>query len=130
MSAAHPDALSQILDLLITWWWLSLIFGAGIYAGIYEAIQKAFAWHHERKLEVLREKAAIAAAVARVDEHHAKMALPYVPAAAVEPGAGPCKHRSDVVPVFEEATGKRLAWYCKTCETQLPATYAIGPEDL
>ena len=128
MTTAHPDAWGQILTFLIAWWWLALIFGGSICAGIYEALETAMHRHHKRKLALAKERAKLARAVAEVEAHRAGLSLPYAPPAAI--GAGPCKHRSNVVAVFDETSGERLAWLCKTCDTQLPPTYAVGPEDL
>jgi len=118
-----------ILLAIVAYWWV-LPAVLGFLGAAFELGRQALRTHHKRKLAIARERARIATAAVQVDAYHAKMAMPYAPVAPLPPGAGPCKHRSDVVPVFEEATGKRVAWFCKTCETQLPATYAVSPEDL
>jgi hypothetical protein len=125
-STQNSDDFWNVVALLIVaWWWLAPI-ALGILAAIYEFTHEILKTHHRRKLAIERQRAK--AARAEAEAHQALMGLRYIPPAAIEPG--PCKHRSDVRPVFEAATGKRVAWYCTTCETQLPATYAVSPEDL
>lgn len=125
-TAQNSDDFWNVVALLIVaWWWLAPI-ALGIIAGIYEFTHEILKTHHKRRLAIEKARARTAEAAA----YQGRMKLPYVPSAAIEPGAGPCKHRSNVVAVFDEVSGERLAWLCKTCDTQLPAGYAVGPEDL
>ena len=45
------------------------------------------------------------------------------------PVPGPCRHRK-VVSVRDPVDDHVIAWLCKSCDTQLPADWAVYPEDL
>jgi len=118
---SSPDAASQIGTLIGDWWWLIFFLPLG---GAEEGVRRyrnrreeRAQLKHERELEKLQ-------ILERMRQH------------AIEgqyPTPGPCVHRNSV-PVVEtdeyELNGKVVAWYCKSCDTQLPANWAIRKEDL
>ena len=66
----------------------------------------------------------------RMEELHARMALERARAGAVRaaPKPGPCAHRN-VVSVISK-TDELVAWLCRSCDTKLPADWAVREEDL
>jgi hypothetical protein len=109
---------------LVHWWvffWLG-VFGVfegvrNFFTGIVTAIGSVGDRRHERRMSELELRARI--------EGRTAGGVP-APASAVKPG--PCVHRN-VVPVVSKAE-EVVAWLCRTCETRLPADWAIREEDL
>jgi len=112
MSASQYPGWIQLIISLWDQYWLWIIKGA------------FHAWSKHR----IR----MAEAKARIAKHQRKMEAQYrdVPRIDLPPGAGPCKHRTQVLPAFNTVIGEREAWYCMTCYTQLPKEYAIEAENL
>lgn len=113
--------MNALLHFAASYWWLLLIFGGAI-ASFLEGVRDFFVdtvkqlsgIRHERRMAKLEAQAE----VARAREAPA-------PAA---PRPGRCVHRN-VVPVVS-ADEKVVAWLCKSCDTRLPADWAVREEDL
>jgi hypothetical protein len=93
--------------------WILGCFDAGLRAARHRAKIR-----HKRKLELIREQARAAAAMAAAQP------------AGARPLPGHCVHRR-VVSV-RDAEGAIVAWLCKNpgCDKQLPADWAVAAEDL
>lgn len=104
--------LNWSLDHWYVFFWLA-VFGVfegvrDFFLGIFEAAAGIGERRHERRLEELRLQAP--------------------PALAVPKKPGHCVHRN-VVPVVA-ADETVSAWLCRSCDTQLPADWAVREEDL
>jgi hypothetical protein len=64
----------------------------------------------------------------RIEEIRALHPAPPDVLTSTVPKPGPCVHRN-VTPVVS-AADEVVAWLCRTCETRLPADWAIREEDL
>lgn len=108
--------LNWSLDHWYAFFWLAVF---GVFEGVrdfflsaFDAIAAIGERRHQRRIEEIRAAAPVVTVPARI------------------PGKtpGPCVHRH-VVQVrdsFDELVG----WLCKSCETQLPADWAVREEDL
>jgi hypothetical protein len=114
-----------VLEWSLHHWYLFFFLSA---LGVFEAIRDFFIGiaqavggigdrRHERRMEELR------------------LQVPTLPPGYVLPSAaltppkkpGPCVHRN-VIPVV--AAEEVVAWLCRTCDTRLPADWAVREEDL
>lgn len=108
------------------WIWVMLFWGTicGVTAACRDAV--AGAWHavvhgrHDRQLALLKEQRKLEEARARARE---------LPVAEDDPKPGRCVHRR-VVPVIAAGDDAPCAWLCKSCDTELPADWAVRQEDL
>lgn len=118
--AGYPEWLRVSLSLFSHYWpwiliWTSIISGF---------VKGAFLQWSKHRHKMIK-------AQARADAYKEQLRRPYQDVIKeVQAGAGPCKHRRNVIPVHNTTTGKREAWLCQQCDTQLPADYAIEAEDL
>lgn len=111
--------------LLVHWWvffWLS-VFGVfkavrEFFVGLARALGSIGERRHQRRMRELELHA-------EIERHAAGGAIPES-ILAVKPG--PCVHRK-VVPVIA-ADETVAAWLCRSCDTQLPADWAVREEDL
>lgn len=108
--------LNWSLDHWYVFFWLA-VFGVfegvrDFFLGIFEAIAGIGERRHQRRIEEIRAAAPVVTAPARI--------------AGKTPG--PCVHRQ-VAPVVSAAE-ELVGWLCKSCETQLPADWAVREEDL
>ena len=111
-----------VLDWAVQHWFLIFILSM---LGVFEGVRDFFvgAWQeitgtrHKRRMKELRARERIARASAKAGV----AALP-------KSKPGPCVHRN-VVPVVSKAE-EVVAWLCRTCETRLPAEWAVREEDL
>lgn len=107
-----------VLNWCVENWWVFFFLAVfGVFGGIRDFfVDIAYALgggtKHKRKLKELKLKKQIAEANANV-----KTVTP-----------GPCVHRNvrPVIGVDDEVK----AWLCKSCDTQLPADWAVREEDL
>jgi hypothetical protein len=109
-----------VLDWALEHWFLFFLLSV---FGVFEGVRDFFvgAWteitgtRHKRRMKELRAQAKII----RASRHAETAALPK---------PGPCVHRN-VVPVVSKAE-ETVAWLCRTCDTKLPAEWAVREEDL
>ena len=109
--------LNWCLDHWYVFFWLA-IFGVfegvrDFFIGIFEAIAGIGERRHQRRIEELRAQAPT---------------LPAGPVPAAPKTPGPCVHRN-VTPVIA-ADDSLVGWLCRSCETRLPADWAVREEDL
>jgi hypothetical protein len=111
---------------VLTWaaehWFLIFLLGIlGVFEGIrdffVDAWQEITGTRHKRRMKELRARERIARATAKAEA----AALP-------KSKPGLCVHRN-VVPVVSKAE-EVVAWLCRTCDTELPADWAVREEDL
>jgi hypothetical protein len=109
--------------LLAHWFLLFLLSAFGVFegvrdffTGIAQAVSLAGERRHKRRMKELRLRARIAEGAV----------LPRPAGQGSAPG--PCVHRN-VVPVVSAAE-EVVAWLCRSCETRLPADWAVREEDL
>jgi hypothetical protein len=126
MASAHAaaHASTNLISVLLSYWWVFFIFGGGILEWLGEtfdvglsALHRRSKLKHKRKLEALRLELEIAQAKAGQS----------APLAATLPAA-PCRHRN-VVSV-RDRTETVVAWLCKGCDARLPADFSVYEEDL
>ena len=122
MSAASAHGGTDILTLLISYWWVLLLVGGAVLEWIGEtfnmgltALHRRSKLKHKRQMDLKRMELEIAQTKAGV-----------VPSLLPKPG--PCVHRH-VTPVISAAE-ELVGWLCKTCDTRLPADWAVREEDL
>ena len=123
MSAAtHTSTAPDLVSLLLSYWWLALIFGGAALEFVGEVfdlgisgLKRRSKVRHKRRLELRR-----------VDLQIAQAKAGGVPSS-LRPKPGPCVHRS-VRPVIS-ADDELVGWLC-ACDTQLPADWAVREEDL
>jgi hypothetical protein len=112
-----------VLNWLLAHWyvifWLAIF---GVFEGVRDfilglarAVGSVGDRRHKRRMKELRARERIALAGRQEG-------------AAVLPVPGPCVHRN-VVPVVSKAE-EVVAWLCRSCETRLPAEWAVREEDL
>jgi hypothetical protein len=123
--AAASDTGTDWLTLLLSYWWVFLLFGGAILEWIGEtfdvglsALHRRSKLKHKRKLAALRLELQIAQAKAGTQTPALAGALP----------AAPCRHRN--VAGVRDRADNVVAWLCKGCETQLPADFSVYEEDL
>lgn len=104
------------------WFLIFFLSAMGVFEGVrdflavmIEAIASIGGTRHKRRMKELRLQARIAA---REGEGNR---------AAIAPVPGPCVHRNVVPVVSDEAV---VAWLCRSCDTRLPADWAVREEDL
>lgn len=108
----------ELNELINDWWWL-IFFVPGILAGFSEHVRDFFQGliQNREEREELRHRRALELARAQSET------------AIADPKPGECVHRS-VKPVVDEIEDKVVAWLCTSCDTQLPATWAVRKKDL
>jgi hypothetical protein len=114
-----------VLDWALEHWFLIFLLLA---LGVFEDIRDFFlgTWEdvtrvrRKRRMKELRAQAALERARAGV--------MLDAPVAHGRPKPGPCVHRN-VVPVVSKAE-EVVAWLCRTCDSKLPAEWAVREEDL
>lgn len=98
------------------WFLIFLLAWLGVFSEIRDffvsAVNAVTGTRHKRRMKELKLQAEIAAAQQ---------------AAPARPAPGRCVHRN-VTPVISDDTV--VAWLCKSCETDLPADWAVRAEDL
>lgn len=113
-----------VLNWLVAHWFLLFLLSAfgvfedvrDFFTGIAQSLGGIGARRHKRRMKELRLRARIAG-----DAALPRMSGP-------SPAPGPCVHRN-VVPVVSSAE-EVVAWLCRSCETRLPADWAVREEDL
>lgn len=111
-----------LFDWLLAHWFLIFLLSA---LGVFEGVRDFFVgtWNaiagagHKRRMKELRAQAEL--------ERVRAGAVRDLPAT---PKPGPCVHRN-VVPVVSKAE-EVVAWLCRSCDTRLPADWAVREEDL
>jgi len=107
-----------VLNWALAHWFLIFLL-LGVFGGVRDffvgAWKEVAGVRHKRRMKELRAQERIARA--------ARQAAP-----AGLPKPGPCVHRNvaAVVSKADEVVG----WLCRTCDTQLPADWAVREEDL
>lgn len=109
-----------VLDWAASHWFLIfLVWGLGLFEGVRDFFVDTWkavtGTRHKRRMKELRVQARVARAGGQAE-------------AAALPKPGPCVHRN-VVPVVSKAE-ETVAWLCRTCDTKLPAEWAVREEDL
>jgi hypothetical protein len=124
MTAHHAAASTDWVSVLISYWWLVLIFGGAALEWIADtfdagigAMRRRAKLKHQQRMELKRIEL-------EIEQAKAGTVVPI--AAAKKPG--PCVHRNVAPVVGADETVK--AWLCKTCDQQLPADWAVREEDL
>jgi hypothetical protein len=121
-ATAHAGTGTDWVSVLLSYWWLALIFGGAILEWIGETFDVGLAalYHraelrHQRQMDLKRVELEI---------------LQARPGAASSslPRPGPCVHRN-VTPVIAAGEDKPCAWLCR-CGERLPADWAVREEDL
>jgi hypothetical protein len=104
---------------LAHWWILFLLSALGFFegvqnffAGIFDAALALGDRRHERRLDMAQARAAAAGQP--------------VPVALPRPGR--CVHRN--IKQVRNVSDELVGWLCASCDTQLPADWAIAQEDL
>jgi hypothetical protein len=108
-----PHLMAWLAGIWNGWWWLIILIAVNIPAWVSERL----AVHHKRRVKLARAKARAAA------ESRASLE-----AFTHDPRPGPCVHRQ-VTPVIDH-DDTVVAWLCRSCDTQLPATWAVRKNDL
>lgn len=118
-SSSHQGA--SILDILLAYWWVFLLFGGAILeffgnmiSSIVGGMSAIVAGRHRRKVELRKLELKIKKASAT--------------AVAPSPQPGLCRHRK-AVPVRDNE-GVVVSWLCRSCDAQLPPEFSIYEEDL
>jgi len=120
-AASHAAGGTGWVDVLITYWWVFLIFGGGLLEWIGETFDIGLSALHRRSR--LRHKRQMALKRMELEIAQAKSG-----AASSLPKPGPCVHRN-VRPVIAAGEDEPCAWLCR-CGERLPANWAVYEEDL
>jgi hypothetical protein len=123
VSAAHAaTGGTDWVTVLISYWWVWLIFGGAALEWIGETCNVGLSALHRRSK--LRHKRQMALKRMELEIAQAKAGI--IPSSLPKPG--PCVHRN-VAPVISKAE-ELVGWLCRTCDEQLPANWAVRQEDL
>lgn len=116
-SAGSSGGWDELAAILLSYWWLFLLFGGAILEWIGETFNvglRALCGYaearHARKLEML---------FLRLEAGQARRDAP-VP--------GPCRHRR--AKGVRDLNDNVVAWLCPDCDEQLPAGFSVYEEDL
>lgn len=111
---------SLITWVMLDWRWLWIWIVGSI---VFGAVKRAFVAYSRYRiaLALVRAKASAPKVVS-----HAVI----VPDGKKLPTPGECVHRNVVPVIADDLEGKPVKWLCRTCGTELPATWAVRAEDL
>lgn len=113
--------MASVLQLLAAYWWLLLIFGGTILEFAAETFDVGLSALRKRAKARRRHQVQMK----RLELQIARANAP-VTAGATMPGR--CVHRNVRAVVGTDDEVK--AWLCRSCDTQLPADWAVREEDL
>jgi hypothetical protein len=115
----QASALALLLSFAENYWWLALIFGSAVAGWVSDslesarrALSNAARRHHKRRLARLRLELKVARAGAVTSA----------------PAPGECRHRN--ITSVRDRQDTIVAWLCRSCDTQLPATWSTCEDDL
>ena len=122
-ASAHTSTAANVVSLLLSYWWVVLIFGGAVIDAIGEtfdvglgALHRRSKRRHKRRMELRRIELEIAQAKAGIAP------------SPLRPKPGPCVHRN-VTPVIAAGEDEPCAWLCR-CGERLPADWAVREEGL
>ncbi len=125
VTAAHP-ADPSIWEVVLSYWWLLLIFGGTVFGWITEALNIGVSALRKRVQARRRHQLRLK----RLELQIARTKAANVAELPAAPKPGPCVHR-DVKPVVSPFPEEKVvAWLCRSCDKQLPANWAVREEDL
>jgi hypothetical protein len=121
--ASGSSAGSSILSLIVSFWWVFLLFGGAILEWVAETFDVGVAALRRRAKAKRRHQLKMKQLELQIAQAKAD-SLPGVP----RPLPGQCVHRR-VVQV-RDRSDDLVGWLCKGCDEQLPADWAVAAEDL